>query len=249
MRITIILAALTLALGCGKKEPVQPAAINSEVTKPETEKGKEATQPITPNPETTKPEPTKAKATAGVKLWEFKTGSDVGSSPTIGSDGTVYVGSDDNKLYAINGKSGVKLWEFETKGDLESSPAIGSDGTVYVGSFDKKLYALSGKTGVKLWEFETGFPEESSPAIGSDGTVYFGSSLSFANSVGTKLNVGRAKAVWWRNERREKFCMPEASRYAPDWSTSMPGSCPLSLRRSTAGVLGILPTHGPRAFD
>ena len=51
MRITIILAALTLALGCGKKEPVQPAAINSEVTKPETEKGKEATQPITPNPE------------------------------------------------------------------------------------------------------------------------------------------------------------------------------------------------------
>ena len=38
----------------------------------------------------------------------------VSSSPAIGSDGTVYVGSDDKKLYAINGKSGVKLWEFET---------------------------------------------------------------------------------------------------------------------------------------
>ena len=38
-----------------------------------------------------------------------------GSSPAIGSDGTVYVGSDDKKLYAINGKSGVKLWEFETE--------------------------------------------------------------------------------------------------------------------------------------
>ena len=52
-------------------------------------------------------------------LWVFKTGDSVfgvTSSPAIGSDGTVYVGSNDKKLYAINGKSGVKLWEFETGG-------------------------------------------------------------------------------------------------------------------------------------
>ena len=97
------------------------------------------------------------------------------SSPAIGSDGTVYVGSLDKKLYAINGKTGVKLWEFETGGFVGSSPAIGSDGTVYVGSWDKKLYAINGKTGAKLWEFETGGFVESSPAIGSDGTVYVGS--------------------------------------------------------------------------
>ena len=94
MRAIIILAALTLSLGCGKKEPVQPSAPNPETTKPEKETGKETTQP-------TKPEPTKAKATTGVKLWEFETGNEVLSSPAIGSDGTVYVGSFDNKLYAI----------------------------------------------------------------------------------------------------------------------------------------------------
>ena len=76
----IFIAVLVLALGCGKKEPVQPSASN---------------------PEATKPEPTKAKAVAGVKLWEFETGRAVYSSPAIGSDGTVYVGSQDNKLYAI----------------------------------------------------------------------------------------------------------------------------------------------------
>ena len=65
------------------------------------------------------------------------------SSPAIGSDDTVYVGSADKKLYAINGKSGVKLWEFETGSEVWfSSPAISSDGTVYVGSYDKKLYAI-----------------------------------------------------------------------------------------------------------
>jgi len=47
------------------------------------------------------------KKKPGTVLWEFRTGSGVTSSPAIGSDGTVYVGSQDKKLYAINGKSGV----------------------------------------------------------------------------------------------------------------------------------------------
>ncbi|MBT5846713.1 MAG: PQQ-like beta-propeller repeat protein, partial [Verrucomicrobiales bacterium] len=37
----------------------------------------------------------------GIKLWEFVTGGGVQSPPAIGSDGTVYVGSGDKKLYAI----------------------------------------------------------------------------------------------------------------------------------------------------
>jgi TonB family protein len=97
------------------------------------------------------------------------------SSPAIGSDGTVYVGSTDKKVYALDGETGTKQWEFETGGAVESSPAIGSDGTVYVGSIDEKLYAINGKSGVKLWEFRTGGAVESSPAIGNDGTVYVGS--------------------------------------------------------------------------
>ena len=93
MRQILLMIAVVAVLGCGEKEPVQPS---------------------TSNPEATKPEPTKAKATAGDKLWEFQTGDNVFSSPAIGSDDTVYVGSDDKKLYAINGKTGVKLWEFQT---------------------------------------------------------------------------------------------------------------------------------------
>ena len=77
----IALIALCLCLvGCGKEEPVQPSATN---------------------PEATKSESTKAKATVGVKLWEFKTGAGVSSPPAIGSEGTVYVGSYDGKLYAL----------------------------------------------------------------------------------------------------------------------------------------------------
>ena len=146
------------------------------------------------------PAPWEPPGEPGKLIWEFETGGDVDSSPAIGSDGTVYVGSDDNKLYAINGKTGIKLWEFETGSYVLSSPAIGSDGTVYVGSWDKKLYAINGKTGVKLWEFETGHVVHSSPAIGSDGTVYVGSGSFFDKDK--KLyairtdSKGLAKSPW-----------------------------------------------------
>ena len=135
----------------------------------------------------------------GNPIWEFETGLGilafgVTSSPAIGSDGTVYVGAWDKKLYAINGKSGVKLWEFETGNTVHSSPAIRSDGTVYVGSFDKNLYAINGKTGVKLWEFETGNSVISSPAIGSDGTVYVGSNDKLY-AIKTE-SIGPAKSPW-----------------------------------------------------
>ena len=127
-------------------------------------------------------------------LWEFETGGDV-SSPAIGSDGTVYVGSYDNKLYALSGKSGDKLWEFKTGSVVDSSPAIGPDGTVYVGSYDNKLYALSGKSGDKLWEFETGGQVHSSPAIGPDGTVYVGSDDNKLCAIKTD-SKGPAKSPW-----------------------------------------------------
>ncbi len=129
------------------------------------------------------------KVKPGTPIWEFETGDGVRSSPAIGTDGTVYVGSYDRKLYAINGKSGVKLWEFETGSYVFSSPAIGSDGTVYVGSGDKKLYAINGKTGDKLWEFQTGAEVNSSPAIGSDGTVYVGSSDNKLYAINGKSGV------------------------------------------------------------
>ena len=112
-------------------------------------------------------------ARAGTQKWAFETGDNVSSSPAIGSDGTIYVGSWDKKLYALN-PDGTEKWAFETGNSVGSSPAIGSDGTIYVGSEDNKLYALN-PDGTEKWAFETGDYVSSSPAIGSDGTIYVGS--------------------------------------------------------------------------
>ena len=74
--------------------------------------------------------------------WSYETGSSVYSSPALGSDGLVYVGSYDNKLYAI-APDGALEWSYETNGYVYSSPALGSDGRVYFGSHDYRIYAIA----------------------------------------------------------------------------------------------------------
>jgi outer membrane protein assembly factor BamB len=109
----------------------------------------------------------------GKLKWSFYTGFPMHSSPGIGSDGTIYVGSDNHKFYAIN-PDGSEKWSFTTGNQVVSSPAIGSEGIIYVGSLDHKLYAINPDSTEK-WNFTTGDCIESSPAIGSDGTIYVGS--------------------------------------------------------------------------
>jgi len=78
----------------------------------------------------------------------------VWSSPAIAADGTVYVGSLDHKVYALDGKTGTKKWGKRTGSYIErsaagiwSSPTIGEDGTVCVGSEDGRIYALKTNNG------------------------------------------------------------------------------------------------------
>ncbi|TVR58244.1 MAG: hypothetical protein EA426_10485 [Spirochaetaceae bacterium] len=128
------------------------------------------------------PEP----GTPGAHVWSFTVGSSffgsVWSSPALAPDGTVYIGSDDDRLYAIN-PDGTQLWSRETGGRVYSSPAVGADGTVYVGSYDGFLYAIDPADGTVDWQYQTGGWIRSSPAIGADGVIYVGSDDGFLHAI------------------------------------------------------------------
>ena len=113
--------------------------------------------------------------------WRHQTGGRVESSPIIGSDGAVYIGSRDNFIYAINPDSTLR-WRYQTGYYVDSSPAIDNDGTVYVGSGDGYLYAIN-PNGTLKWRYQTGNNVYSSPAIGSDGTIFFGSNSNYIYAV------------------------------------------------------------------
>ncbi len=107
----------------------------------------------------------------GSLRWKTFTLGRVRSSPAIGPDGAVYIGSDDTNLYKLdpgtgailwkhrlgllglvrsspNGRlyavhpDGTEKWHFATLGPIDSSPAVSADAIVYVGSDDGRLYAI-----------------------------------------------------------------------------------------------------------
>jgi len=112
----------------------------------------------------------------GTLRWTYTTGWDVRSSPAVGPDGIVYVGSYDKNLYAIN-PDGTLKWSYATGGFINSSPTIGADGTIYIGSDDNNVYAVN-SDGSLRWSYTTGGYVYSSAALGADGTVYIGSTDS-----------------------------------------------------------------------
>ncbi|HKE18684.1 MAG TPA: PQQ-binding-like beta-propeller repeat protein [Kofleriaceae bacterium] len=121
------------------------------------------------------------------QMWQVKTGGPIVGSPTIGPDGTIYVGSHDGSLYAVSPEGAVK-WSFKTGDRIWSTPAVTQDGTVYTGSDDDNLYAIDAATGRERWRFRvgdckapTGFGPEGTrcdadggPTLGPDGTIYLG---------------------------------------------------------------------------
>ena len=69
------------------------------------------------------------------------------TSPSIGSDGTIYQFSLEGSMYAINPNGSQKTWSpidlQLASGDRNvSSPSIGSDGTIYKFSDQGKMYAF-----------------------------------------------------------------------------------------------------------
>lgn len=142
-------------------------------------------------------------------LWKLKTGGPVVSSPVI-SEGVLYAGSNDKRLYAIDAASGRVLWEFETAGAVNSTPLV-ARGRVMFLSMDGYFYALDKKDGELQWKFRTQGEEKfkvkdyyngsfkpdfwdfylSSPVI-RDELVYFGS--SDAKVYALDMNTG--KEVW-----------------------------------------------------
>ena len=86
-------------------------------------------------------------------LWKFKTQAAVKSSPVI-YEGKVFVGSNDDNLYAIDLKTGQQIWKYQTDDSVEATPCV-INNTVYVGSLGGFLYAIDADTGQFKWKYET----------------------------------------------------------------------------------------------
>lgn len=128
--------------------------------------------------------------------WRRRLGGTVNASPTVGTDGSLYLGSHDGHITAYTPK-GRRRWRFRTGDKVWSSVALSPKGkTLYVGSDDDHLYALDARTGRQRWKLRLGTcglkggrnkktggarcDVDSSPAVAPDGTIYVGGEGLFA---------------------------------------------------------------------
>ena len=121
---------------------------------------------------------------AGGAICTFDAGgADIVAAPTIAGT-TVYVGSTNGRLYAINTITRTLKWRYPATGNLVSilsSPFVDPEEAIVFGASDGHLYALQdkGTRGELFWNFpETGNigAVESSPARNENNSIiYFGS--------------------------------------------------------------------------
>ncbi|CAL9677781.1 Outer membrane protein assembly factor BamB (plasmid) [Streptomyces sp. enrichment culture] len=104
------------------------------------------------------------------RWWAMRTSL---QRPPAVADGVIFVGSRDQKLYALYADAPEERWSFTTGGKVWSSPTV-ANGLVYIGSDDRNLYAVDADTGRQRWSFTTGGKVRSSPTV-ANGLVYIGS--------------------------------------------------------------------------
>jgi eukaryotic-like serine/threonine-protein kinase len=108
--------------------------------------------------------------------WRYKTGSLGYSSPAVVDD-VIYVGDQEDFLYAIDKETGELIWQFYENNAIFSSPSV-VDGVIYVGRWSNYstgkhyLYVMDATSGKLNWRFKLGGPSglSGSPTV-VDGIV------------------------------------------------------------------------------
>jgi outer membrane protein assembly factor BamB len=135
-------------------------------------------------------------------LWKYRGDHRIFSTPSIGADGTIYLGHGRNPLCAIDPSDGSEIW-CTTKNDGtsadRSSPAVAATGMIYIGGRDNDLWTVNPDGSVQ-WTFHvpTDGDVTTSPMVGVDGTIFMGSD-SLSAGYFYAMVPGPVAEVRWLN--------------------------------------------------
>ncbi|HEY2770224.1 MAG TPA: PQQ-binding-like beta-propeller repeat protein [Solirubrobacteraceae bacterium] len=157
----------------------------------------------------------------GDRPWAFRTGKGIFSTPIVGGDGTVYVGSADTYFYAVSARGKLR-WRFKTGNLIDSAGFIGPwnprlrTHQIVVPSGDEHLYEIRSSPKHMprrrriIWSYEppagTGAEGqlvnwwEGNAEPGPDGTIYAGNTgdAAYAITPNGKLKwVYRSIGPFW----------------------------------------------------
>ena len=108
-------------------------------------------------------------AEAGDRVWSFETQSNVNHTPVVDDDGTLYMGTIEGDLYALNA-DGTQKWKKATEYRFYAEPVLSENGMLYFCTWASGLVAFDTQ-GNELWTFP-GTAPFSEISLDDDGSLY-----------------------------------------------------------------------------
>ena len=126
------------------------------------------------------------------ELWRFDTGGGLYSQPVV-ANGTVYITSTDQTVYAVDGSSGSEQWRVGTNTELRATPAV-TEGLVVIPT-NNRLLAVSAANGAGEWQSQEFSNTRSLTVTQSGGSsqIYV---LSDGNDQLRRVNAVTGEVVW-----------------------------------------------------
>ncbi|MBP9092388.1 serine/threonine-protein kinase [bacterium] len=141
-----------------------------------------------------KPDLAQPKFSQDPAIWTFPTHGPIGwaAHPVISRDEkTVYVGSTDGRLYALQAETGAQDFSFDADAPILTSP-IYLDGRLVVSDSAGKTQAIDSTTGKVIWSWEGLAPVLASP-------VMAGNQVIVCDRTGqvTALDIRMGRRLWY----------------------------------------------------
>ncbi len=132
-------------------------------------------------------------AQTGALLWTALNGiGPIEDAPAI-INGTLYIGSADDHIYALNPQTGAQIWAAPTSDWVIEPPAV-ANGVVYASTYSGKLEAFNASTGAQLWSMAVGGIAYCAPAV-ANGVVYVTSNDGHLYALNAQTGVQLLSAI------------------------------------------------------
>ena len=125
----------------------------------------------------------------GEAAWRVQTDSWVNARPAIYGD-TLYIGSRDRHLYALDAATGRLVWRYDAGSSLNGGAAVAQD-AVFVADLDGSVHAVSRADGARLWK--TDEIGRSWNSVSTDGQRVF---IAGEEGVVNALDVADGSVLW-----------------------------------------------------
>lgn len=116
----------------------------------------------------------------------------------VSANATVFLGSTDGNLYAVDAATGTLKWKYNTGSERVASPCY-YNGILYAGTKNGYLHAIDAATGTLKWKFMEFEGDYSYPSV-HNGMVYFVVSTNFRSSYLYAIDTSFGTIIWKRSQ-------------------------------------------------